>query len=624
MNFLELQEFLSRAGGRPREADGRRGVPWSKDYARIQSIPTRDVEHALPGGTWPGGDDHYLDLTDKYRKPDGTWVLAEEQSRALYEAGLARGGIKFLPVGTGKTLVAFLLGQELESQRTMIFTLASAVEQFLDVELPQYREHFHIDMTRTSVHSHESLSGKSGTTLLRRHRPSLLVLDEAQGFLDRRSVRTVRIREYLREFPDTMVVGLSGSLINHSIKDVQHLFFWALKERAPLPFDREVLVDWAQAVDPPKLGQPTLGPGVLQSFCKGTDNVRQGLRRRLMDTVGIVGATGDSVSVPLKIHKWDLEVPPIVEKILDEFESTWTRPDGEEFADALSAHRVRRQLSSAFFYRNIYPNGGPTEEDLLANEARKAWNLRVRHKLRGIRVEHMDSPFFVAAAAERGLRYVQSGTKPPANALVWLEEDGSPIREWVEWRKWRKRKPPPVEAVWLSDFALQGAVQWGNTHKGIIWVQHTAVGERIAALGGYKFFGPGPVNAAAIQKANAEALNGNVQTVVASIRAHGTAKNLQGWHKMLFFETPPSATRIEQAIGRMHRKHQRHPVEAWTLLHTRALEEAFAAAVRHAEFQQHTEPTGGRRKLLFAEKTFTLNVLDFDTLLLDKLWQGGE
>jgi hypothetical protein len=146
-------------------------------------------------------------------------------------------------------------------------------------------------------------------------------------------------------------------------------------------------------------------------------------------------------------------------------------------------------------------------------------------------------------------------------------------------------------------------------------------------MAGVPFFGPGKNNAEALQKLNQRCLDDEKNyPAVASIRAHGTAKNLQGWNKVLFAECPQSATTWEQTLGRMHRKYQKAPnVNAWVALQTQSREESFAAALRQAEFIQDTIQTVGTQKMIFAQKTFKLeNVLKFDVALLDRLWAGGD
>ncbi|NOK09602.1 hypothetical protein [Corallococcus exercitus] len=89
------------------------------------------------------------------------------------------------------------------------------------------------------------------------------------------------------------------------------------------------------------------------------------------------------------------------------------------------------------------------------------------------------------------------------------------------------------------------------------------------------------------------------RSIVASLRAHGTGKNLTAFSRMLFVNTPADGAAWEQAIGRCHRQGQlADEVEVELYQHTAELVGAFEKARDFARFIGETE--GTPQKLCFA------------------------
>jgi hypothetical protein len=156
---------------------------------------------------------------------------------------------------------------------------------------------------------------------------------------------------------------------------------------------------------------------------------------------------------------------------------------------------------------------------------------------------------------------------------------------------------PEPQAVWISDFVVNDAAAWAKKNVGIVWVEFPELGERIAKTAGIPWYGGGPEASATVglEKGN--------RSIVASIRAHGTGKNLQAFTKNLVVTPPADGGTWEQLIARTHRPGQTAGlVEVDVCLHTEQFENAFAKARELARFIQAAE---GPQKLLFADYAWT-------------------
>jgi hypothetical protein len=188
----------------------------------------------------------------------------------------------------------------------------------------------------------------------------------------------------------------------------------------------------------------------------------------------------------------------------------------------------------------------------------------------------MDSPALIELAVLEG-RWHMDSYKP-----------------WVDVRATAK---PDTEAVWIDRFLADDAVKWGKEAPGIIWYEHSALGVEIAKRGGFEFFGAGSASSSGILTADGS------RTIVASIKAHGTGKNLQAFSRNLATTTPPNGTAWEQLLGRTHRPGQTQDVEFYVYRHADVLKTCFLSALADADFQ--TEVTGLEQKLKTATLTFT-------------------
>ena len=423
------------------------------------------------------------------------------------------------------------------------------------------------------VVTYNKLSSQEATDLLERIHPDLVILNEAHNLKAPKSARTSRFLRYFEKHPRTRLVALSGTLASKSIKDYAHLSRLALGEGSPLPLAHHVVEEWGTALDPGKVAAP---PGALERLCEPGEHAREGFQRRRNATRGVVATEESALDKPLIIRERKLGHVPAQLLALIELAHGGERPDGEQFQEQLQAAACARQLSAGFYHRWRYPRGEPAELIEKWFARRKAWNKEVWEALRSERREHLDSPGLLTKAAIRAhVSPPYRGDKPVWHAATW-----------PEWAKIRAAVQPEPEVVWLSDFLVREAEEWARTRVGIIWVEYPELGVRIANAASIPFYGGGKdASAALIQEAG-------MCSVVASIHAHATGKNLQQFCHNLIVTPPADGAIWEQLLGRTHRPGQRaHEVTADIILATSINHNALNTAKKYAKFIQDTDGT---------------------------------
>jgi len=266
-------------------------------------------------------------------------------------------------------------------------------------------------------------------------------------------------------------------------------------------------------------------------------------------------------------------VPRTIEGALHDLRKNMRTAWGEEIEDGIALARHARQLACGFYYRWRWPNDVPDQEWLYA---RADWHKELRLHLKR-NIPGCDSPFLVASAIARG--DIESEFYMP-----WCA-----VRD-------RYKPHPPVEAVWLSDFLIHDIVKWLNDParkgRGIAWFEHSAVANRLRQFG-VTVFGSG----ARASRGIMECKGG---PIAASVKAHGTGKNLQDrWSDNLVISCPPSGEIWQQLLARTHRPLQEaDEVTCEVYQHTTELRDAWGKALVLAEYMQDSD---GPQKLLFAD-----------------------
>ncbi len=483
----------------------------------------------------------------------------ETQAQALYELSQCGGLLCDMSVGTGKSLIALQAGVVLGSTRVVLL-VPSSLKKKTERDIAFYGAHFRLPPSVVIV-TYESLSLTKHRSLLDTLAPDLIVGDEAHKVARGQSTRTKRLRAYRRRAPHCRFVWLSGTLITRSIKDVAPLSSFALGPGSPYPRDYSTLDAWSYAVDDGVLFEAE--PGVLEEFCNSGEHVREGLKRRVRETLGVVGgvASGESACpASLTFHEVALSPPKLVTSALAGIHAKWNLPDGAPLEDPLSVHRALEQVASGYYLHWTWPRG---ESAVLRRQwlnARSAWNTAVYHKLKS--KGRLDSPHLCYLAAESG---------------EWPEP------AWVPWAAIRKQCKPVTEAVWISDFLVRAVAKWAHTHRGIVWVDSPDLGARLAEVTGLSYYGGGP-------ESDPEQEDGS-RSCILSINAHSDGLNLQrAYGEALYTCVPRVAKQWDQSVGRIARSGQpRDEVSIYIYLHTPELREALNEARQNADFLEQIQ-----------------------------------
>lgn len=522
--------------------------------------------------------------------------LRPVQALALHDAGVFGGLFGPIGVGEGKTLITMLLAVVLEARRPLLLLPAGLIEKTQRERL-ELSKHWRIPNT-LRVFSYDMLGRVQAEHELTNYQPDAIICDEVHRLKNRRAAVTRRVARYMVDYPLTKFAGLSGTIMDKSLKDFAHILRWSLKLAAPVPLNNEETEEWAQVFD--EGVDPFQRPraGALLRLCTDDERrgvpehvaARRGYQRRMTETPGVVATVGDGEHVDCSIYVRGImhKIAPVTEKnflILrgdpknrDEFPG-WQTPDGWELSLAADVWRHAQELALGLHY--VWDPRPPLEW----REARKEWNRFVRDVIS--RSKRFDSELHVANACDAG------------------ELDGSKLERW---REVRPTFTPNVVPVWHDDSAIQTAARWMET-PGIVWTGHQFFAERLSKVTGVPYFAQGGFSAAG--KYIEDVKPGS--SCIASIDANREGKNLQAlWSRNLMVCPPTSAAWWEQTIARTHRPGQTaDEVVVDVLLGCRENFDACMNAIEGAKAIR--DVTGKRQKLLLADVTLP-SVLEIDAL----------
>jgi len=537
-------------------------VTRSDDFRRIAALPRRtewtDYSEALT-----------LAFALPPRKPGtcpsncpcrgtGVMKLRPLQAWALSEFLEQRGGIGMLSAGSGKTLVSLLLPILLGWQRPVLFVPASLRDKTVKIDMPLLARHWRLPPLEgpgsLEVCSYEELSQTSFADYLElRKIPDGIISDECHKLAHRSAARTKRILRFFSKFPTTEFIGMSGSIVHRSVMDYGHTFHIALKETSPLPHGFMELKTWADCLDEgiPDFARPD--PGALRDFCAVGETPRDGYRRRLLETAGVVASSDLSTNIGLQIC--ELPMPKIPPKVVEAFQRLRNKselPEGEMATTALDQLRHARELLLGFYLRWVWPkteDGKPGKPDLEWMKKRRAWRKYVRKMTtRSHFGKWLDTEAQVAKAVINGDVECKENEVSVTGKVI--RNNVNVYAEWVEMREarrplWGGKPEPNKEVVWLSDYMIEALEQWASKNVGIVWVENIGFLEKLRERGNV-CFGAGE---------NEIELEDGSRSVFASF-AHAVGKNLQMWSRMCFSAPLQSGKAWEQALARQHRPGQ--------------------------------------------------------------------
>lgn len=404
-------------------------------------------------------------------------------------------------------------------------------------------------------------------------------------------------------------VPMSGTMRRKQLNDCSHLYAAALDRGSPVPTAYQTLEQWHNAIDVGVRDENRIDPGALWGFCMpeeralGIEGARAGFRRRLLDTPGVIATSEAVCDVPLVMQVRDVEVPANVRDafaLLREFNKL---PNGDPFRGGLAAWQHARELACGFAYRYDPP---PPPEWLAAQAA---WNQFVADKMK-LDALRLDSPLMVWNAVAAG--------------------KFGPVPEWEAWKNIGPSFVPNPVPLWISDYLVKDAEEWALKTGGIVWLGHSSaytnapgdpenpdVDEALGKM--FKripYFGGGK---------KGDAIRNHKGPCAASIRSHGTGKNLVYWNKALLVSFPSSGNVLEQLLARHQREGQEADVvEFHFYMHSLETFDAYVKAREECEYAE--QMNGSPQRILGATVLradgHAFNTADFDDLLTseDPLW----
>ena len=502
-----------------------RGVPISDDIERVDALPRRDLAELMT-------PEAVSLLTKHLAKEHNKGSLFPIQAAALYDLheAITKGnrGIEIpIGVGGGKSLVCCLAGAVLPKPLTQYQRLVWLVPANLRVQCTavaaKAKQDWKIDY-QIHVVSYEDLSSPRKLDLLDKLCPSVIACDEAHK-LQMGSVRTKRFRRYIierakRQDGPVVLFG-SGTLLRRSLFDLEWLFRYTHPLNSPLPLTYTALRDWDRALGSNKHEAP-LAPGALMRFANKGETAREGFGRRLANTLGVVTSKEITCPVALNISMVkDIVVPDEIQRALEDLHRFNRTPYGEVFDDPLTENRYAQQIALGYWLRWIWP-GGIVDAEWL--RVRAAWHTELRDLLK--RAPHgRDSAMLMTNAVIRG------------EVKASFYEDWCKVKD----RYAATGGTPPSEAVWVSDYAVKECLK---VREGAIWYSGRPFGDALRATGKIPVYMAGDDELIMQSKA---------PVFAASIRSHGTGKNLQAWSTAVCVSPPASGDTMEQLIGRHHR-----------------------------------------------------------------------
>lgn len=514
----------------------------------------------------------------------------------LWEAMTNVGAVGMLAAGAGKTALDVFLAMVVPGVKRACLMIPPALRAQFAANYVEWSQHFHVPNVvdsglpftagapKLDVLSYSELSNESCAQWLSLHKPDIVICDEAHALKDKNATRTSRFLRYFIEHDESRLFWHSGSPTTRSPDDCAHLAALALREASPYPLEPSTVGEWSEALG----AKATIGEGALMRLAAPGETARQGFRRRLVETAGVITTEDAQLDVPLKIRVRPVAVPSILDEALVLVRGG-ERPDtmtgshfGEELTEQVEVVACARQVALGFFYRWKYPRGEPVELIDAWFAKRKAFGQELRLKLER-RTDLMDSPALLRDAAQRHHENYR-GHLP-----TWA------AASWPAWRDIQDSVWPEQETQWLDDSIVKDAVEWGREAPGIVWYSHVEFGRRVAAEGGFEIFEGGDEASIRIQTVSGE------KTIVASVDAHGTGKNLQMFSRGLITAPFAGGGKWEQVLARLHRYGQKAPAVVFDVyLHTPELRAALDSGLEDARYVYET--TGKAERLLFAEK----------------------
>lgn len=324
----------------------RKSINKTCEFDRIFAIPRR---------VWTDEDADKLrfELSDILRRDGGEQTLRRIQAVSLNELGVEGGIISTATMGAGKTLIGLLSSYIVEAERTL-WLVPADLEDKTKRDRDFYAKHWHgIPALHTGaacgyfmrVITYDLMGGKNHADLIHRIRPKLIICDEAHRLKNTGAAVTKRLKRWMKEFPNTPLVLMSGTMMAQSLKEMWHLLRWTLPpENVPLPSSYTELDNWAQCIDNKIKDFKRVKPGAFLLHATEEEKkiaiddpkkvARMVFQRRFVETPGIVSTKNTYEGAELKIRALEVDPPENVKKNILWLKKKWKTEDGWTCADA--------------------------------------------------------------------------------------------------------------------------------------------------------------------------------------------------------------------------------------------------------------------------------------------------
>jgi hypothetical protein len=561
-----------------------RVVQFTSEVQRVLALPRRAQ------GT---SEDFARELSARLRRPGSKALLRPIQAFALYEIWRQRGLFGPIRVGAGKTLISLLAPYVLGLRRPVLLLPAKLIAK-TEREMRLLANDWLIP-NFIQIISYEWLGRSQAAQRLEHYRPDGIVADECHKLRNRNAAVTKRVRRHMAAHPETVFIGLSGTITKRSLKDYHALAGWALKPAGlPMPNGFGELEDWADALDEHTRERPNLG--ALAEIAKSYElaDVREWYQKRLLSTPGVVATLDSRVSCSLSVTG-HIVSHVRVDDHFTKLRKDWELPDEWTLNEAMAVWRHARELALGFYYRW---DPRPPQEWLWR---RKAWSRACRYILSN-NARKLDSEKMVTKAVDEGL-YPQ---------IVFSDESKCNPRETLKaWHSIRDTFEPNTVPVWIDRTMLDWVQHWilKQDSESVVWVEHIAFAEELAKLTGLEYYGKNGQNrwGQPIERHGKGSL-------IASIASNAEGRNLQMWHSALVVSPPASGSTWEQMLGRLHRDGQTADEVSYDFViacleHISCMRNAFDSA----KYVQQS--TGQEQKLLYCDLT-----LPDTSMLLGPKW----
>ena len=604
----------------------------------------------------------------RYYCPAGTWTLKPDQVKGLIQFHKYRGGFIPLRVGGGKTLVVCLIASDAFSEfgyeRIVVHCPPTLVGQLQNKELPKYRKHMSIncpwiflsnysqDLRMRKARSgskgvyvlpYSLLQSKYGAEMMEAIRPQLIIGDEIHQVASAKgTARTRRFKEAITKFePD--LVGLSGTITKKRILDYHFLAVHSLKERCFLPRTHVQAEAWGKMLDSDAEGVPVEpGGGPIEplidwykeqtgeSVGNNVVGFRTAYKHRMSTCPGVVASTGEDdigcslrmTNIPYNKHAaTNLPGWLKLQNIINDVQSLWVTPDGDEIEHAIHLWKWTYELESFGFYNSLY-----WPDVKVVAERKGVDDLTAMEILEESKANHEDGQEYYRKLR----RWLQYNARQGMDTTMLVgnnmknhgaKDVGQDLYDaWITWKNSDTGRLVERDSrvIRVCSFRVDEVVRWAKDHYkkhgegAIIWYKHTGVGDwieealRAAGLPTIRC-GAGKVGSERIEDENNRGA-----FAVSSIPAHYQGHNCQHWGFEYFAQFPREAHFAEQCIGRVHRTGQeRDVVQVFTCFTNFFDKVLFSAVLNDAAYtHQSMQP----QNLIYADYDETPKLLPYAVL----------